>query len=154
VVGALPDQVLGGADPEGEAAGLGLAVGDLGKRRGIALAQVGLGVWRVGHQDLVGGRHRRRLGGGATRRVGVEPVGLVAALDSEMTAGSSVTPVRAVAAPAVPVARRTVAVMAASQLESCAFRRLIEVEEPWMNARTSHPCAARSAWSKAVTPTA
>jgi hypothetical protein len=32
--------------------------------------------------------------------------------------------------PVARVARRTAAVMAASQPESCAFRRLIEVEEP------------------------
>jgi hypothetical protein len=36
-------------------------------------------------------------------------------------------------------------VKAESQQGRCAFRRLVdEVEEPWMNARISHPRAARS----------
>ena len=83
VVGAQPDQVVGGAGPKRDAVGLGLAVRELRQRRGVGGVQGGLRVRRVGHQDPVGGRHRGRLGGSAARRSGMEAVGGVAAGDAD-----------------------------------------------------------------------
>ena len=47
VVGTERDQVVGGVGPEGDAAGLGLAVGELGQRGGVGGIEGGLGVRRV-----------------------------------------------------------------------------------------------------------
>ena len=82
-MGAQPDQAVGGADAERDAAGLRRAVGKLGQRRGVVGVQGGLRGRDVGHQDLVGGGHRGRLGRGAAGRVGVEPVGRVTSLDAD-----------------------------------------------------------------------
>ena len=83
VVRAHGDQVVGGEGAECDAARLGLAVGDLRKRGGVGGVEGGLRVGRVGHQDLVGGGHRGRLGGSSARRAGMEAVGLVAAVDAD-----------------------------------------------------------------------
>ena len=81
VVGAHRDQVVGGEGAECDAAGLGLAVRDLRKRRVVGGVEGGLRVGRVGHQDLVGRGHCRRLSGSAVPRAGMEAVRLVAAVD-------------------------------------------------------------------------
>ena len=83
VVGAQPDQAVGGADAERDAAGLRRAVGKLRQRRGVVGVQGGLRGRDVGHQDLVGGGHRGRLGRGAAGRVGMEPVGRITSLDAD-----------------------------------------------------------------------
>ena len=75
VLGAQPDQVVGGPGAEGDAAGLGVAVGELGQRSRIGAVQGGLRRRHIGHQDLVGGRHRGRLDRGSPTSPGMEAVG-------------------------------------------------------------------------------
>jgi hypothetical protein len=70
----------------------------------------------------------------------VSPAKAVAAsaFQSVITVGSpaaAVAPVAAVAVPVARVASRTPAATAANQLRSCAFRRLVDEEESWRNAR-------------------